>query len=234
MTIFGTDISDHNAGLTIAQVKAAGLQFATARALSYPFQGSTPLMVEDPSYAGWRDEARAMAFPFACYVLFHNYFPVRDQVTLLGQVIGDKKIAVLIDAEPDGGSNPSMPFLEECYDTIKAQGMSPVPLYYPNWFWGSEGSPNLAVKNWLLVSSHYGANPKGSAADVYAAGGGDAHWPGWAAYGGLTPVVGRFGSQIQVAACRSICGRGEQSDRRRSLWSPDTFTAAVRRAMLCR
>jgi hypothetical protein len=94
VTIFGTDISDDNAGLTIAQVKAAGLQFATARALSYSFQGSTPLMVEDPSYAGWRDEARAMAFPFACYVLFHNYFPVRDQVTLLGQVIGDKKIPV--------------------------------------------------------------------------------------------------------------------------------------------
>src|SRR5215831_3858668 len=78
VTIFGTDISDHNAGLTIAQVKAAGLQFATAR---------------------------AMSFPFACYVLFHNYFPVRGQVTLLGQVIGDKKIAVPIDAEPDGGSN---------------------------------------------------------------------------------------------------------------------------------
>ena len=197
MTIFGADLSSHNAGLTIADLQNAGLQFCTARAVSFPWNGSTPEMVEDPDYAAWRDEARALSFPFAAYCMFHTFFTPTSQAQFIASIIGDAGIPVLLDFEPDSDS-PSLAFIESCFDACKVANLSPVPLYDPHWWWASQGDPVLTIRPWKLVSSSYGANPKGPAATVYAAGGGDKGWPGWAAYGGLTPVVGQFGSQIEV------------------------------------
>ena len=200
MTIYMVDVSSHNAGVTVDQIKAAGISGMTARAVSFPWNGSVPQMIEDPNYAGWRDRAKALKFPFAAYCLFHTYFTPTKQAAFLASIIGDTGIPVLLDMEPDS-SNPTITFMEDCYDACKVANLSPVPLYNPRWYWSGppEDAASLTGRPWKLVSSNYGGNPTGAAAAVYAKAGGDAGWPGWAPYGGLTPVVGQFGSNIQVA-----------------------------------
>lgn len=193
MTIFGTDLSSNNAGLTVAELKEAGFSFLTARALSFP-NGN---MIEDSNYAGWRDEARAAGFPFACYVLWHTYYTPYDQARELARIIGDKSIPILMDMEPDS-SNPTIEFEAQCWDACKVQGLNPRVLYDPRWYWNEEGGPALNVRPWRLVSSAYGSNRAGSPSAVYAANGGDGG-SGWNEYGGLAPAIWQFGSQLQCA-----------------------------------
>jgi len=200
VTIFLVDLSDHNKGVTVAQLKAAGIAGMTARAVSFPWNGSTPEMVIDPSYKAWEAAARADSYPFAAYCLFHTYFTPTAQAQFLASVLGDAGIPILLDCEPDSDAPPSIEFEAECFYACKVANLNPQTLYDPRWFWSSsEGSGNLAVRNWRLVSSAYGTNRNGTAAAVYASVGGD-QAAGWAAYGGLAPSVYQFGSQIEVGS----------------------------------
>lgn len=69
-------------------------------------------------------------------------------------------------------------------------------MYLPRWIWdGHMGRPDLRPLRCPLVASNYGSNPDGSPAAVYAARGGDSG-AGWNAYGGVTPTVWQYGSNI--------------------------------------
>jgi len=189
------DISDHQAGLDLAKVKAQTYAGVTARLLSYP-NGGAPVV--DPSYPTFLAAAKANHMLFAAYVLFHTNVPVPTQVADAKAHIGDLTIPVMIDAEPDAPSTPSFAFIVSCYDEIKRQGLVPGALYDPRWYWsGAEGSPNLTVRPWRLVSSAYGSNKVGYGSTEYASLGGDAG-QGWNPYGGLTPSIWQFGSQIKL------------------------------------
>lgn len=194
MVSFGVDLSSDNDGVSIADVKAAGFRWVTARAVSYP-QG---VMVADPKYGAWRDEAKALGFPFAAYQMVHTYYSAREQVQHLADVIGDESIPVMIDIEPDSGS-PTMTHLTAFYDACKVENLRPVSLYLPHWYWSTLNGPSLTVRAWALISSSFGTDQVGTAADRYRAQLGDLG-VGWNAYGGLSPVLWQFGSQIRCGA----------------------------------
>lgn len=195
MTTFLLDISDNQRGLALSEVKAQGYSAVTARLLSFPNGNSVTV---DGSYATFMQEAKDNGLLFAAYVLFHTNFPIPTQVSLAKQHIGDLSIPVMIDAEPDAPSTPSAAFIIACYDEIQRQGLKPGALYDPHWYWAStEGAPNLTVRPWHLVSSNYGSNNPGYGSVIYAENGGDTG-PGWNPYGGLTPTIWQFGSQIKI------------------------------------
>ena len=69
-------------------------------------------------------------------------------------------------------------------------------VYLPRWIWdGHMGRPDLRPLRCPLVASDYGTNPDGSPASVYRARGGDTG-RGWNAYGGATPTMWQYGSNI--------------------------------------
>ncbi len=109
-------------------------------------------------------------------------------------------------------------------------------IYLPKWNWdGYLGKPDLRPLNAPLVASNYGSNPTGAPAAVYAKGGGDGG-PGWAAYGGVTPSILQFGSNIAChgASKQTDCNafRGTLADLRALLTKDDTMTPAEFSAIL--
>jgi len=195
MTLYLLDLSSNNGTLNLALVKKQGYTGVTARLLSFPNGNS---IVVDPSYNTFKAEAKANGLLFSAYILFHTGFSVATQVALAKQHIGDLSIPIMIDAEPDAPSTPSFAFVLSCYDELVRQALKPKGLYNPHWYWsGAEGSPDLAVRPWHLVSSNYGSNNSGYGSTEYASLGGDTG-PGWASYGGLAPTIWQFGSQIKI------------------------------------
>jgi hypothetical protein len=190
VTITGPDVSDRQAGLSVASVKQAGHSFLTARALSFP-QG---LMQADPAYSSFRDQCKALGFPFAAYVLVHTYVTPAATAALLAKTIGDPAIPVMIDLEPDSDT-PTVGFAVQCFDAFAAEGLQPRVLYDPRWYWSELHGPSLTARPWRVTSSDYGSNAPGGALSRYTSMGGDTG-PGWEPYGGLTPTFWQFGSQI--------------------------------------
>lgn len=189
MTVYGVDVSQYQAGLPAAAVKANGYAFIIARALSFP----AGQMVVDPAYPAFRAGAKTNGLLFGAYVLFHPSRTPAEQASLLAQVIGDPSIPVMCDWEPDG-ANPSIGYAEACFDACAARGLRVTALYGPRWYENLQGNPLLTGRPWVLVSSSYGADPAGYGSAVYP---GDSS-PGWTGYGGLTPTLLQFGSQIRL------------------------------------
>lgn len=190
MTVTGPDVSSQQAGLSVASVKQAGHSFLTARALSFP----NGLMEADPAYSTFRDEAKALGFPFAAYVLIHTYVTPQATAALLAKTIGDPNIPVMIDLEPDSDT-PTVGFAVQCWDAFAAEGLHPRVLYDPRWYWSELNGPALTARPWAVTASAYGSNAPGAALSRYTSMGGDTG-PGWEPYGGITPSFWQFGSQI--------------------------------------
>ncbi|MEU5721955.1 hypothetical protein ABZ783_09030 [Micromonospora sp. NPDC047738] len=109
-------------------------------------------------------------------------------------------------------------------------------IYLPKWNWdGNLGRPDLRPLNAPLVASDYGSNPTGAPAAVYAQGGGDGG-PGWAAYGGVTPSIWQYGSNVACpgASGQTDCNayRGTLAQLRALLTKDDTMTPAEFSAIL--
>lgn len=192
MAVIGVDVSENDRGLVMASSRTLGYEFCTARALSYP-QGVLGI---DGAYAGFRDQASELKMPFSAYVLFHTYYSPRSQAQALARCIGDPQIPVMLDVEPDA-SDPSVQFAASCWDACLAEGLNPRTLYLPRWWWDRLGQPDLTIRGWQLISSHYGTNVISGAWTRYAVLGGDT-CRGFDAYGGLTPVITQIGSQILI------------------------------------
>lgn len=190
MVTFGLDVSDNDHGLSLASSQRAGFEFVTARALSFP----KGLLTVDADYANFRDTARALSMAFAAYVLFHTYYTPDDQAAALARSIGDPRIPVMIDLEPDSDT-PSIQFAAACFDACKAHGLNPQTLYDPHWYWTEQAGPPLNIRPWRLVSSAYGDNAPGAHESLYQARGGDTS-NGWSPYGSLAPVLWQFGSKV--------------------------------------
>lgn len=231
MTLFGVDLSSNDAGLSLASCRRTGFRFATARILSYP----KGIMTLDPSWFTFRDQAKQLGMLFRGYVLFHTYYSPAEQASHAAAAVEDLTIPVMIDLEPDSDS-PSLVFAAACWDALKTEGLRPVALYDPRWYWSALGGPDLTIRPWSLVSSNYGSDAPGAAVTRYQAEGGDTG-PGWAPYGGLTPAEWQFGSQIVLGTEANGSTRYGDADAYRgdlatlgasglfTDWSGDTMTA---------
>lgn len=164
MTIRFPDLSHYEAGVPLNDVPAL---------LTKATQGTTFV---DPTYAGYRDAARALGIPFGGY----HYVTLDDpgaQARHAFVVIGHD-VPAMWDIEKGSGT---LAHLLAVHDAYTALGGRATLAYVPHWYWQQIGSPDLrplAARGLALISSAY---------TTYADTG-----PGWAPYGGATPLIWQY------------------------------------------
>jgi peptidoglycan hydrolase-like protein with peptidoglycan-binding domain len=186
MTIFYPDVSSYQAGISFS-----GCVIAVAKATEGT--GYT-----NPDYAGAKVRA-ANAGAFFCAYHFLRAGNGAGQASYAYSVVGGD-VPLMIDFEPEYNSNgtlASAPQVSDAVDFInqyRALGGKTYLLYLPHWYWqGNLGQASLApVINlgMLLVSSDY---------TTYSDTG-----PGWASYGGMTPVVWQYTSSATLNGVSNV------------------------------
>jgi peptidoglycan hydrolase-like protein with peptidoglycan-binding domain/GH25 family lysozyme M1 (1,4-beta-N-acetylmuramidase) len=186
MTIFYPDVASYQAGISFA-----GSVIAMVKATEST--GYT-----NPDYAPAKVRA-ADAGAFFCAYHFLHAGNGAGQASYAHGVVGSD-IPLMIDCEPEyssSGALTSAPQVSDAVDFInqyRALGGMTFLLYLPHWYWqGNLGQASLApVINlgMLLVSSNYTA---------YSDTG-----PGWAHYGGMTPVVWQFTSTATLNGVSNV------------------------------
>lgn len=122
--------------------------------------------------------ARAGTFAFGYHFLHHE--AAAAQAGFCHRVVGGQ-VGLMLDFEPAGSSRPDMGDAVTFLDAYAGVGGVCHLTYLPHWYWEQLGRPSLAPlakRGQALVSSNY---------TPYHDDG-----PGWAPYGGLTPVVWQF------------------------------------------
>jgi lysozyme len=186
MTIFYPDVASYQAGISfagcvIAMVKATESDNYT-----------------NPDYAPAKVRAADAGAYFCAYHFLHAGNGAGQASHAYG-VVGHG-VPLMIDFEPtynSDGTIASAPQVSDAVDFIseyRALGGTAYLLYLPHWYWaGNLGQASLApVINlgMLLVSSDYtGYSDTG---------------PGWAPYGGMTPVVWQYTSSASLDGVANV------------------------------
>jgi len=186
MTIFYPDVADYQAGISfsgcvIAMVKATENNNYT-----------------NPDYAAAKVRAAHAGAYFCAYHFLHAGNGA-GQASYAYSRVGSG-IPLMIDCEPTYNSNgtiASAPQISDAVDFIneyRALGGTVHLLYLPHWYWqGNLGQASLSpVINlgMLLVSSDYtGYSDTG---------------PGWAAYGGMTPLIWQYTSTATLNGVSNV------------------------------
>ena len=186
MTIFYPDVSSYQTGISFT-----GCVIAVAKATEGT--GYT-----NPDYASAKVRA-ANAGAFFCAYHFLHAGNGAGQATHAFSVVGSN-VPLMIDFEPEYNANgtiASAPQVTDAVDFIneyRSLGGKTYLLYLPHWYWqGNLGQTSLApVINlgMLLVSSDY---------TTYSDTG-----PGWAAYGGMTPIVWQYTSTATLNGVSNV------------------------------
>ena len=180
MTIFYPDVSSYQTGISFA-----GCVIAMVKATEST--GYT-----NPDYAAAKTRAAHAGAYFCAYHFLHAGNGA-GQAQHAFSVVGHG-IPLMIDFEPaynPNGTIASAPQVSDAVafiDEYRALGGTVYLLYLPHWYWqGNLGSPALTSVidlGMLLVSSDYtGYSDTG---------------PGWASYGGMTPVVWQYTSTASL------------------------------------
>lgn len=183
MTIFGPDISSYEHGLNIAALAEPFLLAKVTEGTYY----------RDADWPVFRDAARRAGKLLIGYHFVTAQDPAA-QAANLASWIGDKSIPVMLDFEPTNTSHPTHAQQLAVADAIKAAGMRVKLSYTPRWYWQQLGSPDLrglTARGIGVVSSAYPNPSIPNPQQDYAADGGD-NGPGWASYGGITPLLWQF------------------------------------------
>ncbi len=176
MTIFYPDVSSYQTGISFA-----GCVIAMVKA-------TEDNDYTNPDYADAQKRAASAGAYFCAYHFLHAGNGAGQASYAFGVVGAD--VPLMIDFEPTYNANgtiASAPQLSDAVDFItqyRALGGKVYLLYLPHWYWqGNLDSPALTSVmslGMLLVSSDYtGYSDTG---------------PGWAPYGGMTPVVWQYTS----------------------------------------
>jgi peptidoglycan hydrolase-like protein with peptidoglycan-binding domain len=186
MTIFYPDVSDYQAGISfsgcvIAMVKATENNNYT-----------------NPDYAAAKGRAAKAGAYFCAYHFLHAGNGAGQASYAHGRV--GSGVPLMIDCEPTYNANgtiASAPQISDAVDFIneyRALGGTVHLLYLPHWYWqGNLGEASLSPVidlGMLLVSSDYtGYSNTG---------------PGWAAYGGMTPVIWQYTSTASLNGVTNV------------------------------
>jgi hypothetical protein len=176
MTIFYPDVSSYQTGISFAGCVIAMVK--STESTNYT----------NPDFAAAKTRAARAGAYFCAYHFLHAGNGA-GQAQHAFSVVG-RGVPVMIDFEPaynPNGTIASAPRVSDAVDFIneyRSLGGTVYLLYLPHWYWqGNLGSPSLTSVidlGMLLVSSDYtGYSDTG---------------PGWAAYGGMTPVVWQYTS----------------------------------------
>jgi hypothetical protein len=183
-TILGPDISSYQQGVDVTTLTDPFVMLKCTEGTYYV----------DPDYTGWLAEA---VFSKKLVVVYHfvkTESAPQAQAQFLWANIGNTNLPVMLDIETEGASSPNLPFVLSVVDAMRSRGLNVRLAYLPRWYWQRIGSPDLtplAQRGVGVVSSAYPARGGQQPSTGYAASGGDTG-PGWAPYGGVTPVLWQF------------------------------------------
>jgi peptidoglycan hydrolase-like protein with peptidoglycan-binding domain len=186
MTIFYPDVSSYQAGISFA-----GCVIAVAKAT----EGTGYV---NPDYAAAKVRA-ANAGAYFCAYHFLRAGNGAAQAQHAFTTVGSD-VPLMIDFEPEynpDGTLASAPQISDAVAFIneyRSLGGKTYLLYLPHWYWqGDLGSVSLGPVidlGMLLVSSDY---------TTYSDTG-----PGWAAYGGMTPVIWQYTSSATLNGVKNV------------------------------
>lgn len=174
MTLFYPDISDYDAGISLNGM-AAVIVKAT--------EGTT---YTSPDYARVAADARSRGIPWAAYHFLHHNSDPAAQARHYHDVAGAVPCMLDVETALDGTKatvGDALTFANQ----LRALGGHVRLVYLPHWYWQELGSPDLrplAAAGMGLVSSDY---------TTYSDTG-----PGWAAYGGVAPIVWQYTEAHQL------------------------------------
>lgn len=189
MTVFGADVSAYQSGLDLRKLKAQGYDFVMLKCT----EGHT---IKDAAYPTFLQMTADAKLDVLAYHFVRSDSPPVSQAQNLASHIGDKRVPVMVDLEPEGSSAPDLSHLFAFTQACVALGLRVELLYDPLWYWAKLGRPNLP-SSYDLISSLYGRNNYAYASQLYSAAGGD-KGSGWNAYGGVVPTFWQFGSDDRV------------------------------------
>jgi GH25 family lysozyme M1 (1,4-beta-N-acetylmuramidase) len=186
MTIFYPDVSSYQTGISfagsvIAMVKATENNDYT-----------------NPDYAAAKVRAAKAGAYFCAYHFLHGGNGA-GQASYAHGVVGGE-VPLMIDFEPTYNSNGTIASAPQISDAVefinkyRSLGGTVYLLYLPHWYWaGNLGQASLAPLidlGMLLVSSDYtGYSNTG---------------PGWAPYGGMTPVIWQYTSTATLNGVKNV------------------------------
>jgi GH25 family lysozyme M1 (1,4-beta-N-acetylmuramidase) len=180
MTLFYPDVSDYQAGISFA-----GCVIAMSKATEGT--GYT-----NPDYGPAKTRAAKAGAYFCAYHFLHAGNGA-GQASYAHGVVGSQ-VPLMIDMEPTYAANGTIASAPQVSDAVafinqyRALGGLVYLLYLPHWYWqGNLGQTSLSAVSdlgMLLVSSDYtGYSDTG---------------PGWASYGGMTPVIWQYTSSATL------------------------------------
>jgi peptidoglycan hydrolase-like protein with peptidoglycan-binding domain len=186
MTIFYPDVSGYQAGISFA-----GCVIAVAKATEGT--GYT-----NPEYAAAKVRAANAGAYFCAYHFLHAGNGAGQASYAYGLV--GSEVPLMIDCEAEYNSNGTLASAPQVTDVVdfvneyRALGGKTYLLYLPHWYWqGDMGSASLTPVidlGMLLVSSDY---------TTYSDTG-----PGWAPYGGMTPVIWQYTSSATLNGVNNV------------------------------
>lgn len=183
MTTFGIDISNYQAGISMARAHAEGIDFVIAKVS----EGTT---YRSPAWPQQRDTARTAGLLLAGYHYVRTGNPAGEAAACKAW-LGDPSIPIMLDWEQNGGDWAN--FLA-VLAAFRAAGLRVVLGYIPRWWWQQQGSPSLSGCGLALVSSRYPSTATGTPAAVF----GNVTATTWSPYGGLTPALLQFTDRAVV------------------------------------
>jgi hypothetical protein len=163
MTIAFPDISSYEDGLTIQPGTVAVIAKAT--------EGT---YYRDANYAEFKAQAAHVGAIFSAYH-FLKAGGGAAQAEYCHAMVGSTP--VMLDVETEGSSKPTVADCAAFIARMKQLGGRVWGAYFPQWYWQQVGG-DLASLGVAIVSSNY---------TTYSDSG-----PGWAPYGGVTPMVWQY------------------------------------------
>lgn len=190
-TLVGTDISEHQNGMSLKRAASEGISFAIIR--------TTDGTYKDSCYRSHLDDAESAGLITAAYHYLRNPSEgttVAQQVQASLEVMGDKKRPVWIDVETPAGLH--VDHIRACKREFEKHGVRVIGCYSYVPYWEGSIAPHEPDSHefgafWVAA---YGQNPYGKPRDIYP---GDQHRQWNHSLGNQKPVMWQYGSNAQVA-----------------------------------
>ncbi|MTE14201.1 GH25 family lysozyme [Nocardia aurantiaca] len=187
MTLYGVDISNWQAGISISEIAAEGFSWIEAKVSEGDY-------LQDPTWPEFLASAQAIDLPIIGYhYAIADCAPAAQVRTWLANNGGPN---AMIDFESDSGDIDDFWALVRAFDDV---GVNVTLTYLPQWYWERIGSPDLSQVPGLVASAYPGGS--GYARDIYAAAGGDSG-EGWTPYGNAQPLIWQFSDQASIVGMK--------------------------------
>ena len=190
-TIFGVDVSEHQDGMSLAQAKREGMDFAIIR--------TTDGTHRDRCYRSHLEDAEGAGMITAAYHYLRNPSEgttVAQQVQASLEVMGDKKRPMWIDVETNASLH--VDHIRACKREFERRGVRVIGCYSYVPYWEGRIAPSEPDSHefgafWVAA---YGQNRRGKPRDIYP---GDQHRQWNYPLGNQKPALWQYGSNAQVA-----------------------------------